>query len=177
MYNRFFKNNNIIIMRHTIAILLQNESGALSRVASMFSTRGYNIDSLSVAPTQDPMVSRLTLVTEGSDEVIEQITKQLYKLIDVVDVFDITLHDHIEREMMLIKIEPTTESTEELNEIISNYSATIINEKNQLMIIEVMADSDVNNNFLTAITNLSKVIAIARSGPLALAKGISKTSL
>ena len=177
MYNRFFKNNNIIIMRHTIAILLQNESGALSRVASMFSTRGYNIDSLSVAPTQDPMVSRLTLVTEGSDEVIEQITKQLYKLIDVVDVFDITLHDHIEREMMLIKIEPSTESTEELNEIISNYSATIINEKNQLMIIEVMADSDVNNNFLTAITNLSKVIAIARSGPLALAKGISKTSL
>jgi len=164
-------------MRHTIAILLQNESGALSRVASMFSTRGYNIDSLSVAPTQDPMVSRLTLVTEGSDEVIEQITKQLYKLIDVVDVFDITLHDHIEREMMLIKIEPSTESTEELNEIISNYSATIINEKNQLMIIEVMADSDVNNNFLTAITNLSKVIAIARSGPLALAKGISKTSL
>ena len=177
MYNRFFKNNNIIIMRHTIAILLQNESGALSRVASMFSTRGYNIDSLSVAPTQDPMISRLTLVTEGSDEVIEQITKQLYKLIDVVDVFDITLHDHIEREMMLIKIEPSTESTEELNEIISNYSATIINEKNQLMIIEVMADSDVNNNFLTAITNLSKVIAIARSGPLALAKGISKTSL
>ena len=164
-------------MRHTIAILLQNESGALSRVASMFSTRGYNIDSLSVAPTQDPMVSRLTLVTEGSDEVIEQITKQLYKLIDVVDVFDITLHDHIEREMMLIKIEPSTESTEELNEIISNYSATIINEKNQLMIIEVMADSDVNNNFLTAITNLSKVIAIARSGPLALAKGISKTSI
>ncbi|MDC0186418.1 acetolactate synthase small subunit, partial [Gammaproteobacteria bacterium] len=147
-------------MRHTIAILLQNESGALSRVASMFSTRGYNIDSLSVAPTQDPMVSRLTLVTEGSDEVIEQITKQLYKLIDVVDVFDITLHDHIEREMMLIKIEPSTESTEELNEIISNYSATIINEKNQLMIIEVMADSDVNNNFLTDITNLSKVIAI-----------------
>ena len=164
-------------MRHTIAILLQNESGALSRVASMFSTRGYNIDSLSVAPTQDPMISRLTLVTEGSDEVIEQITKQLYKLIDVADVFDITLHDHIEREMMLIKSEPFTHSTEELNEIISNYSATIINENDELIIIEVMADSDVNNNFLTDITAVSKVIAIARSGPLALAKGISKTSL
>ncbi|MBT3992680.1 MAG: acetolactate synthase small subunit, partial [Gammaproteobacteria bacterium] len=105
-------------MRHTIAILLQNESGALSRVASMFSTRGYNIESLSVAPTQDPMVSRLTLVTEGSDAVIEQITKQLYKLIDVVDVFDITLHDHIEREMMLIKIKPYTGKIEELNETI-----------------------------------------------------------
>ena len=78
---------------------------------------------------------------------------------------------------MLIKIEPFTHSTEELNEIISNYSATIINEKDELMIIEVMADSDVNNNFLTDITDVSKVIAIARSGPLALAKGISETSL
>ena len=91
-------------MKHTIAILLQNESGALSRVASMFSTRGYNIDSLSVAPTQDPMISRLTLVTEGSDEVIGQITKQLYKLIDVIDVLDISKRDHIERELMMIKI-------------------------------------------------------------------------
>ena len=90
-------------MRHTIAILLQNESGALSRVASMFSTRGYNIESLSVAPTQDPMLSRLTLVSEGDDAVIEQIAKQLYKLIDVVDVMDITLVDHVERELMMIK--------------------------------------------------------------------------
>ena len=164
-------------MRHTIAILLQNESGALSRVASMFSTRGYNIESLSVAPTQDPMVSRLTLVTEGSDAVIEQITKQLYKLIDVVDVFDITLHDHIEREMMLIKIKPCNGKIEELNETIVNYSATKINDKDELIIIEVMADSDVNNNFLTDITDFGEIIAIARSGPLALAKGISKTSL
>ena len=91
-------------MRHTIAILLQNETGALSRVASMFSTRGYNIESLSVAPTQDPMVSRLTLVTEGEDAVIEQIAKQLYKLIDVVEVLDITLLDHVEVELMMIKI-------------------------------------------------------------------------
>ena len=90
-------------MRHTIAILLQNETGALSRVASMFSTRGYNIESLSVAPTQDPMISRLTLVTEGEDAVIEQIAKQLYKLIDVVDVLDITLLDHVEVELMMIK--------------------------------------------------------------------------
>ena len=164
-------------MRHTIAILLQNESGALSRVASMFSTRGYNIESLSVAPTQDPMVSRLTLVTEGSDAVIEQITKQLYKLIDVVDVFDITLHDHIEREMMLIKIKPYNRKIEELNKTIVNYSATKINDKDELIIIEVMADSDVNNNFLTDITDFGEIIAIARSGPLALAKGISKTSL
>ena len=91
-------------MKHTIAILLQNESGALTRVASMFSTRGYNIDSLSVAPTDNSSISRLTLVTQGSDEVIGQITKQLYKLIDVVDVLDISQHDHIERELMMIKL-------------------------------------------------------------------------
>ena len=101
-------------MRHTIAILLQNETGALSRVASMFSTRGYNIESLSVAPTQDPMVSRLTLVTEGEDAVIDQIAKQLYKLIDVIDVLDITLLDHIERELMMIKCQPKEQKKDAL---------------------------------------------------------------
>ena len=113
-------------MKHTIAILLQNESGALSRVASMFSTRGYNIDSLSVAPTQDPMISRLTLVTEGSDEVIGQITKQLYKLIDVIDVLDISKHDHIERELMMIKINVDADKEEAIKTIFYDFSATIV---------------------------------------------------
>ena len=108
-------------MKHTIAILLQNESGALSRVASMFSTRGYNIDSLSVAPTQDPMISRLTLVTEGSDEVIGQITKQLYKLIDVIDVLDISKHDHIERELMMIKINVDADKEETIKTIFYDF--------------------------------------------------------
>src|SRR5690606_20316235 len=91
-------------MRHIITIVLQNEAGALSRVANLFSSRGYNIESLNVAPTADETVSRLTLVTTGSDEVIDQITKQLGKLIDVVHIVDMTRTDHIERELALLKL-------------------------------------------------------------------------
>ena len=91
-------------MRHIIAILLQNEAGALARVAGLFSTRGYNIESLSVAPTDDPTVSRLTLVTSGSDAVIQQIANQLNKLVDVVNVLDMTRGEHLERELVLLKL-------------------------------------------------------------------------
>ena len=91
-------------MRHIIAILLQNEAGALTRVAGLFSTRGYNIESLSVAPTDDPTVSRLTLVTRGSDAVIQQIVNQLNKLVDVVSVLDMTRGQHLERELVLLKL-------------------------------------------------------------------------
>ena len=99
-----------IVMRHIISILLQNEAGALSRVAALFSTRGYNIESLSVAPTEDAEISRLTLVSSGSDEAIDQISQQLLKLVDVVNIADMTLDDHIERELLLIKVkEPETQ--------------------------------------------------------------------
>ena len=91
-------------MRHIISIVLQNEAGALSRVSNLFSSRGYNIESLNVAPTDEPAVSRLTLVTTGSEDVIDQITKQLGKLIDVVDISDMTVEDHIERELVLCKL-------------------------------------------------------------------------
>src|SRR6201997_5647917 len=91
-------------MRHIIAILLQNEAGALSRVAGLFSTRGYNIESLNVAPTDDPTVSRLTLVTTGTDAVIQQILNQSLKLVDVVNVDDMTRDEHVERELLLLKI-------------------------------------------------------------------------
>ena len=97
-------------MRHIIAILLQNEAGALSRVAGLFSTRGYNIESLSVAPTDDPTVSRITLVTVGSESVIQQIINQLNKLIDVVSVEDMTLGEHLERELVLLKLQSATRS-------------------------------------------------------------------
>ena len=91
-------------MRHILSLLLENESGALSRVAGLFSARGYNIESLTVAPTEDPSLSRMTIVTIGSDEVLEQITKQLNKLVDVVKVIDLTEGSHIERELMLVKV-------------------------------------------------------------------------
>ena len=138
-------------MKHTIAILLQNESGALTRVASMFSTRGYNIDSLSVAPTDNSSISRLTLVTQGSDEVIGQITKQLYKLIDVVDVLDISQHDHIERELMMIKLKINDDKEGDIKTVLYDYSATIVNDKDQLLIIEVMADTAKNDKLLEAL--------------------------
>ena len=164
-------------MKHTIAILLQNESGALTRVASMFSTRGYNIDSLSVAPTDNPSISRLTLVTEGSDEVIGQITKQLYKLIDVVDVLNISQHDHIERELMMIKLKANDDKEDAIKTVIFDYSAAIVNVKDQLLIIEVMADSLKNDNLLAALSTMSTLVAVARTGPLALAKGDLKINL
>ena len=157
-------------MRHTIAILLQNETGALARVASMFSTRGYNIESLSVAPTQDPTISRITLVTEGSDPVIEQITKQLNKLIDVVDVLYITLHDHVERELIMIKFKVKEQQRELLENILSDHSAETISDHNGFVIVEAMDDLEANSYFLKSIEALAEIIAVARSGPLALAK-------
>ena len=164
-------------MKHTIAILLQNESGALTRVASMFSTRGYNIDSLSVAPTDNPSISRLTLVTQGSDEVIGQITKQLYKLIDVVDVLNITQHDHIERELMMVKLKTNDDKEDAIKTVLYDYSATIIDDRDDLLIIEVMADSSQNDKLLEALLGMSTLVAVARTGPLALAKGDLKISL
>ena len=164
-------------MRHTIAILLQNESGALSRVASMFSTRGYNIESLSVAPTQDPMLSRLTLVSEGDDAVIEQIAKQLYKLIDVVEVMDITLVDHVERELMMIKCRLKDRIKDVLLEFIREEEGKIISEVDGFIIFEIMSDYDSNNRILKTVENMAEVIAVARSGPLALAKGQTAKSL
>ena len=164
-------------MKHTIAILLQNESGALTRVASMFSTRGYNIDSLSVAPTDNPSISRLTLVTQGSDEVIGQITKQLYKLIDVVDVLDISQHDHIERELMMIKLKTKDDKEDAIKTVLYDYSATIVNDKDRLLIIEVIADTAKNNKLLEALSSMSNLVAVARTGPLALAKGDLKINL
>ena len=164
-------------MKHTIAILLQNESGALTRVASMFSTRGYNIDSLSVAPTDNSSISRLTLVTQGSDEVIGQITKQLNKLIDVVDVLDISQHDHIERELMMIKLKINDDKEDAIKNVLYDYSATIVNDKDQLLIIEVMADTAKNDKLLEALSAMSTLVAVARTGPLALAKGDLKINL
>ena len=164
-------------MKHTIAILLQNESGALTRVASMFSTRGYNIDSLSVAPTDNPSISRLTLVTEGSDEVIGQITKQLYKLIDVIDVLNISQHDHIERELMMIKLKANDDKEDNIKTLLYDYSATIVNDKDRLLIIEVMANPLKNDNLLEALSAMSTLVAVARTGPLALAKGDLKINL
>ena len=164
-------------MKHTIAILLQNESGALTRVSSMFSTRGFNIDSLSVAPTKDPMISRLTLVTDVSDEQMDQAVKQLYKLIDVIDVLDITPLDHIESELIMVKLKISDDNLNPIKTIFFDYSAEVINEKDGLTIIQMLAAPKRINDFLKSIERMSDLIAIARSGPLSLVKGDISLSL
>ena len=164
-------------MKHTIAILLQNESGALTRVSSMFSTRGFNIDSLSVAPTKDPMFSRLTLVTDVSDEQMDQAVKQLYKLIDVIDVLDITPLDHIESELIMVKLKISDDNLNPIKTIFFDYSAEVINEKDGLTIIQMLAEPKRINDFLKSIERMSDLIAIARSGPLSLVKGDISLSL
>ena len=113
-------------MRHIISLLLENEAGALSRVSGLFSARGYNIESLTVAPTEDPTLSRMTIVTSGSDDVIEQITKQLNKLIDVVKVVDLSDGEHIEREMMLVKVRATGKDREEMKRMTDIFRGRII---------------------------------------------------
>ena len=179
MYNSLQHRKFKIIykMKHTIATLVQNESGALTRVSSMFSTRGFNIDSLSVAPTKDSMISRLTLVTDVSDEQMDQVVKQLYKLIDVIDVLDITPMDHIESELMMVKLKISEDNLSSIKTIFYDYSAEIINEKDGLTIVQMLAEPNAINDFLKSIESLSDLIAIARSGPLSLVKGDINLSL
>ena len=125
-------------MRHIISILLQNEAGALARVAAMFSSRGYNIDSLSVAPTHDPAVSRLTLVTSGSDAVIEQIIKQARKVIDVVEIVDLSSTDHLECELLMLKIEVNdAESARSIVECVRRHRAAILDESESTRMIQL----------------------------------------
>ncbi len=123
-------------MRHIISLLMENESGALSRVSGLFSARGYNIESLSVAPTEDHSLSRMTIVTSGSDEVIEQIIKQLNKLIDVVKVLDLHDGDHIERELVLVKLKANGRHRDEVKQLSNNYGGRIIDSSENILTIE-----------------------------------------
>ncbi len=158
-------------MRHIISILMENEAGALSRVAGLFSARGYNIESLTVAPTEDPSLSRLTLVTRGSDEIIEQITKQLNKLIDVVKLIDLTEGPHIERELMLVKVraaghEERTE-VERLNNIFRGH---IIDVTPTTYTIELTGTGDKLDAFIVALGS-DKIMETVRSGVSGIARG------
>ncbi|HPA39619.1 MAG TPA: acetolactate synthase small subunit, partial [Phenylobacterium sp.] len=124
-------------MRHIISILIENESGALSRVSGLFSARGYNIDSLTVAPTEDPSLSRMTIVSIGSDDIIEQITKQLNKLIDTVKVVDLSEAAHIERELMLVKVRATGKDREEMKRVADIFRGHIIDVTESSYVIEL----------------------------------------
>ncbi len=157
-------------MRHVIALLVENESGALSRIAGLFSARGYNIESLTVAPTEDPTLSRMTIVTTGSDEVIEQITKQLNKLIDTVKVVDISDAPHIERELMMVKVRAVGPDREEMKRLADIFRARIIDVTDTTYVIELTGNQGKLDAFLNAIAP-SLILELVRSGVCGIARG------
>ena len=158
-------------MRHTISILLENEAGALSRVAGLFSARGYNIESLTVAPTEDPSASRMTLVTRGPDEVIEQITKQLNKLVDVIKLNDLTEGAHIERELMLVKIHVSTaKEREEIKHLVEIFRGKIIDVGDTNYTVEMTGTGDKLDAFIKSIES-AQILEVVRSGVLGIARG------
>ena len=156
--------------RHIIAVLLENESGALSRVAGLFSMRGYNIESLTVAPTNDPTMSRATVVTTGDDRTIEQITKQLNKLVDVVRLVDLTEPAHVEREMMLIKVRASGPQREEIKRLTDIFRSKIIDVTESTYIVEVTGDSDKLDAFMNSVGD-EQILEVVRSGVTGIARG------
>jgi acetolactate synthase I/III small subunit len=159
-------------MRHLIAILLQNEAGALTRVTGLISSRGYNIESLSVAPTNDPTVSRLTLVTTGSDQVITQINAQLQKLVDVVAVEDMTSGDHLARELMLIKLQIGAENMEAMSSLVRRAGGKILSTDAGGCIVELASTEVEIGEFMANVASFGEIAEVVRSGVL----GISRAS-
>lgn len=158
-------------MRHIISILLQNEAGALTRVAGLFSTRGYNIESLSVAPTDQPTVSRLTLVTTGNDAVINQIVSQLQKLIDVVTVDDMTRGGHFERELALMKFRLTERGLDPLVRLVTDCDGKVLEGSLGSFVVALTSSEAEINRFIAQATQHAELIEIVRSGALAISQG------
>jgi acetolactate synthase I/III small subunit len=159
-------------MRHIIAILLQNEAGALARVAGLFSTRGYNIESLSVAPTDDPTVSRLTLVTSGSDAVIQQIANQLNKLVDVVNVLDMTRGEHLERELVLLKLKVAAGQSDGVRGQVVRSGGRVLDPALEGFIVELTASEAEVSGFVEELGKRAELLEVVRSGAL----GISRSA-
>lgn len=159
------------MQRHIISILIENESGALSRVAGLFSARAYNIESLTVAPTEDPTLSRMTIVTVGTERVIEQIIKQLNKLIDVVKLLDLSEGPHIEREMMLIKVKASTMAQrEDVKRLSDIFRGNIIDVTTSTYTIELTGSATKIDSFIEALAE-HKILETVRSGVSGIARG------
>ncbi len=157
-------------MRHIISILLENEAGALSRVSGLFSARAYNIESLTVAPTEDPSLSRMTIVSVGPDDVIEQITKQLNKLIEVVKVVDLSEAPHLERELMLVKVRATGRDREEMKRIADIFRGRIIDVTETTYVIELTGNNAKLDAFLEAIGK-ALILETVRTGVSGIGRG------
>jgi acetolactate synthase-1/3 small subunit len=158
-------------MRHIISILMANEAGALARVAALFSSRGYNIESLNVAPTDHPEISRLTLVTSGSDQVIEQINNQLHKLVDVVNSADMTMDDHIERELLLMKVKIKSGATQSLPELIEKAGARVLDDCPETYTLELTGANIHMDDFISEVGECGEILTVVRSGAMAIARG------
>lgn len=157
-------------MKHIIAVLIENEAGALSRVVGLFSARAYNIESLTVAPTEDASLSRMTIVTSGSEEVIEQITKHLNRLIEVVKVVDLTEGSYIGRELMMVKIRAVGKEREELMRMTNIFRAQVIDVTEKSYTIEVTGDQQKLDAFLQAIDQ-SAILETVRTGSSGIGRG------
>ena len=154
-------------MRHTISVLVENTFGVLTRVTGMFSGRGYNIDSLNVAPTHDPEKSRMTIVTRGNDATVEQIVRQLYKLVNVLEITDFREHEYIDRELVLVKVKVAAKSRSEVMQITDIFRAKIVDVQSRSMTIEVTGNENKVNKFIGLMDNFG-VIDLTRTGKVAL---------
>ncbi len=157
-------------MKHVISVLLENEPGTLSRVVGLFSARGYNIETLTVAPTEDATLSRMTIVTTGSDEVIEQITKHLNRLVDVVKVVDLTEGAHIERELMLVKVRAVGKEREEMKRMADIFRGRIIDVTDKSYTIELTGVQEKVQAFLEALDR-SAILETVRTGVSGIGRG------
>jgi len=158
-------------MRHAISVLLQNEVGALTRMTGMFSSRGYNIESLNVAPTNQPTESRVTLVISGSDAAIAQLNAQLAKLVDVVNIHDMTLGEHFEVELAIIKVKLATGSMAKAMALAKKFGAEILDEDPSSCTLQLSGRIDEIDGFIAAAAGIGELSAVARSGSVAVSKG------
>lgn len=157
-------------MRRTLSVLLENESGALSRVIGLFSQRGFNIESLTVAPTDDPSLSRMTLVAQGDEQVLEQIEKQLHKLIDVFKVINLSYCEHVEREVLLLKVRAVGSSRDEIKRMADIFRGQIVDITPKQYTIQLAGTSEKLNAFIEAVKAETTIIEIVRSGVISLAR-------
>lgn len=157
-------------MRHTLAVLVENRPGVLTRVAGLFSRRGYNIESLAVGTTEDPKVSRMTIVVDGDDHVIEQVCKQLYKLVDVIRLDDITHEEHVDRELILIKVDADPSTRGEIVQIVEIFRARIVDIGKDSLIIEATGDQGKINAIESALVPFG-IREVVRTGKIAMLRG------
>ena len=163
-------------MRHIISILLENEAGALSRVSGLFSARAYNIESLTVAPTDDPTISRITVVAFGEDAIVQQIITQLNKLVDVINLIDLTENEHFEREILLVKLSPKGAQTEDLQEIIQELAARKLEEQEEFITLEI---TNIGLKLTEALEKLKpyNIIEVVRSGAVGIGSATTQLKI